>query len=153
MPLHLLPVITTTTHLTNPPCSPPTWYLRRMANELEASKAAAVKSVKDLQARLALEHAQMLKLQVCGQGRQRCWPPGVARAGREGWMDAGARSGGLDCGEIRGDVLERTLGGIFCRWGRLFLSTRSAPSVPPPCLLLGRITTAYFPALLSCRAS
>jgi len=37
-----------------------------MASELEASKAAAVKSVKDLQARLAAEHAQMLKLQVGG---------------------------------------------------------------------------------------
>ncbi|PRW58670.1 carbohydrate-binding module family 20 isoform A [Chlorella sorokiniana] len=37
--------------------------LNKMANELEASKAAAVKSVKDLQARLAAEHAQMLKLQ------------------------------------------------------------------------------------------
>ncbi|KAI7841621.1 hypothetical protein COHA_004791 [Chlorella ohadii] len=37
--------------------------LNKMASELEASKAAAVKSVKDLQARLAAEHAQMLKLQ------------------------------------------------------------------------------------------
>lgn len=34
-----------------------------MANDLEASKAAAVKSVSELQARLAAEHKQMLKLQ------------------------------------------------------------------------------------------
>ena len=35
-----------------------------MANELEASKAAAVRSVGELQQRLAAEHKQMLKLQV-----------------------------------------------------------------------------------------
>ncbi len=54
-------------------------HLCRMASELEASKAAAVKSVKDLQARLAAEHAQMLKLQVGGR-----WWCGV-QVGLSGW--------------------------------------------------------------------
>lgn len=50
-----------------PPCCSlhPFHPFPRMANDLEASKAAAVKSVSELQARLAAEHKQMLKLQVC----------------------------------------------------------------------------------------
>lgn len=47
------------THSTHPA---PT-LLRRLISDLEASKVAAVKSVGDLQKRLATEHGQMLKLQ------------------------------------------------------------------------------------------